>query len=138
MPSSVLGNKNFGFYYINLYRLKKGQLLNKFSNILRPTILKKDQIFFGPQKCQSWQPLQEVLLGTRGLFVSVRPASLFIYIFFSPSHGHVVFLNNSRTIASEINSSCLCDRLNILTRHQHGSCMEEHATRFSRETLFIL
>ena len=46
--------KNFGFDYINFYRLKKDQLLNKFSRIsTRP---KKGQIFFCLEKAKPGNP----------------------------------------------------------------------------------
>ena len=45
--------KYFLFYHINFYRRKKGQLLNKFSKISRPTNLKRGQIcFFGLEKAK--------------------------------------------------------------------------------------
>ena len=43
--------------YKVLYRLKKGQLLNKFSKISKPTNLRKGQIwFFWHRNDQTWQP----------------------------------------------------------------------------------
>ena len=51
----LLIKENFGFYYINFYRLyKKPNMLNKLSKISRPT---KGQIcFLGLVKGQTWQP----------------------------------------------------------------------------------
>ena len=46
MPNSVLRKEKFGFYTINFDGLKKGQPLNKFSKISRPTNFKKGQICF--------------------------------------------------------------------------------------------
>ena len=43
------------FYYRNFYRLKLGQLLNKFAKISRPTDFKKRPNFFWPRKGQTWQ-----------------------------------------------------------------------------------
>ena len=46
-----LKRNNFGFYYVSFYRFEKGQLLNKFSKISRPTDLTKAKfVIFGVEK----------------------------------------------------------------------------------------
>ena len=61
MPNSVLRKEKFAFYYINFYRLNKGQLINKLSKISRPTNLKRrPNLLFWPRKgnLQPWWCLQ--------------------------------------------------------------------------------
>ena len=51
-----IGRRNFGFYCLNFYRIKKGQLLNKFSKISRTTNLKKNKFFGGFEKAKLDNP----------------------------------------------------------------------------------
>ena len=50
-------SKNFRFYYIKWFRLRKSKLLNKFSKISRPTDLKKGpKLSFLALKKPTWHP----------------------------------------------------------------------------------